>query len=225
MLDMLLADDHWAFRMGLISVLEQLADEVSVSEAASYEEALGFARAPRHFDLILLDLMMPDNDPTFGLRSMIECTPGTPLVVISMSADQRDILQTIQLGAMGYIPKSASREEVLHALRRVLAGEVWIPNALRNTYESDHSDQRSRAPKRLLSGDVFVQLTQRQCEVLELIGQGKSNAEIAFDLGLSVHTIRLHVSGILKSLGVPNRLQAAMMVANRLAPPTGAIGT
>ncbi len=210
----LVADDHWVSRAGLLPLLQELDDDVSVEQASSYEETLQIAREKQDFDLVLLDLLMPEMDPFAGIQAIRECAPAVPLVVMSIIDHRPDVLHAIERGAMGFIPKTSTKEEFLYALRRVLSGEIWIPREEMGSYHTQPSVSRL-VESRSGGDDPFEQLTARQRDVLKLIAQGHSNADIAQELGLSQHTVKLHVSGVLKTLKASNRTEAAMMVANR----------
>jgi DNA-binding NarL/FixJ family response regulator len=211
----LVADDHWVSRAGLLPLLEELDDEVSIEQASSYEETLALARGKQDFDLVLLDLLMPEMDPFSGIQAIRECAPTVPLVVMSIVDHRPDVLHAIERGAMGFIPKTASKDEILYALRRVLSGEIWIPREEQGSFHTQPAIARFSEPRGGNGEDPFEQLTARQRDVLKLIAQGQSNADIAEELGLSQHTVKLHVSGVLKALKASNRTEAAMMVANR----------
>lgn len=209
-------DDHWAYRTGLSSLLAELANDVTVIEAAGIEEALEIVRRCKGLDLVLLDLLMPGMSRFEGLQAVHNCLPEVPCVILSMIEDRQDVIRAMDLGAMGYIPKTATREEILHALRRILDGEIWIPRTLLLTSDSELQSLRPGivAPTRIT--DMLAGLTARQRAVLDGLAQGKTNTEIAHDLGLSKYTVRSHVSALLKALGVKNRVLAVKLLANGL---------
>ncbi len=209
----LIADDHWVFRAGLKHLVEGLEDEVSVVEADSFEDAARLASEHKDLDLIILDLLMPDSDPFTGLRELRETVPTVPVVVLSVLEQRRDVIRAIELGAMGYIPKAATGDEIIKALQHVLDGDIFVPRALLDTRikrapAADVSPAAQADSRRLVET-----LTQRQREVFDLLAQGKSNPEIARELGVSAHTVRIHISAILRALGVSNRTQAAVLAA------------
>ena len=210
----LIADDHWVFRAGLKHLMKRLDEGVVTIEAGGIQEAVSLAGENEDLDLILLDLMMPGSEPFVGLSELHERFPKVPIVILSVIEARSDVIRAIELGAMGYVAKSANGEEIVKALRHVLSGDVYIPRSLLDTEKRPCT----RAPRALTpqsdARDLVDTLTQRQREVFGLLAQGKSNPEIARDLGVSSHTVRIHISAILRALGVSNRTQAAVLAAN-----------
>jgi DNA-binding NarL/FixJ family response regulator len=205
----LIADDHALFRDGLRYMLAGLADEVTILEAKDSTEALATVGATPDLDLVLLDLAMPGMDGLAGLRALRGRRPALPVVILSASEEPVDVRRAIESGAMGFIPKASSSAVMLGALRLVLSGGVYVPPAYL---------ERSRAgttPITAPSADTLG-LTPRQHDVLRLLGQGQSNKEIARVLGLAEGTVKLHISAILRALGVSNRTRAVVAAARLL---------
>lgn len=209
----LMADDHWVFRAGLKHLLKRLDKDVVIVEASSISETIERVSENPDLDLILLDLVMPDSDYFAGLRELHGRFPKIPVVVLSVIENRSDVIHAIELGAMGYIPKVATGDEILKALKSVLAGDIFIPRSLLDPRDKPYE---AMAPIQSQSNvrDLVDTLTQRQREVFALLAQGKSNPEIARELGVSAHTVRIHISAILRALGVSNRTQAAVMAAS-----------
>lgn len=209
----LMADDHWVFRAGLKHLLKRLDKDVVIVEASSISETIEQVSENPDLDLILLDLVMPDSDYFAGLRELHGRFPKIPVVVLSVIENRSDVIHAIELGAMGYIPKVATGDEILKALKSVLAGDIFIPRSLLDPRDKSYE---AMAPIQSQSNvrDLVDTLTQRQREVFALLAQGKSNPEIARELGVSAHTVRIHISAILRALGVSNRTQAAVMAAS-----------
>ncbi len=209
----LYADDHWITRSAARHLIDRLERGSELLEAADFRQALDLASANPDLDLILLDLLMPGMKRFEGLRAIRECLPQVPVVVMSAIEDRDEILRCIEAGAMGYIPKSSQSDEVESALQTVLAGGVAFPRRL--------LEQRSPAKKQAVYAfgneksmeDVSSALTKRQLQVYKLLGQGMSNAQVAGALGLSEHTVRVHVSAIVKRLNLDSRTQAAISAA------------
>jgi DNA-binding NarL/FixJ family response regulator len=203
----LIADDHELFRDGLRHVLTQLDDSITIVEASDYPQALALAQNEKDIDIVLLDLGMPGmawNDGLQHLRDLLPCE--VPVIVLSASDDRRHVLQAVNLGAAGFIPKTSSSRVMLSALKLVLSGGVYLPPAL--------LEQDPDLPQDLGVGasaeNAASFLTPRQREVLALLGQGKSNKEIARVLQLAEGTVKLHVTAILKALNVNNRTRAVV---------------
>ena len=208
----LVADDHALFRDGLRYVLARLADSVEILEAKDGGEALALAAAQPDLDLVLLDLAMPGMDGFAGLRALRARIPSVPVVIVAASEESSDIRVALDGGAMGFIPKSSTSDVMLSALRLVLSGGVYLPPALLNRLSTGKGLARKAAPTLDALG-----LTPRQHDVLRLLGQGKSNKEIAQTLALTEGTVKLHVSAILKTLDVDNRTQAVIAAARLLS--------
>lgn len=207
-------DDHWVARAGLKHLLQQLDERVTVLEADNLDDAIRLASEEQQLDLVLLDLMMPGMEAFSGLAALRDALPQIPIIVISMIEDRRDVLRAIELGAMGYIAKTASPDETLKAVRMVLAGEVYMPRALiKQVRVASASSNAEEARAYAFAAERLHELTKRQRDVLDLLKHGKTNAEIAKELGASENTVRLHVSAILGKLGFSNRTQAALFAA------------
>ena len=215
----LIVDDHWVSRAGVKHLLTLLDKDVSLVEASGAEEALEIAASQEHLDLILLDLVMPGMDPFAGLKALTERCPGVPIVVFSVNERRQDVLRTIDLGAMGYIPKSSDAEEILSALRQVLSGNMYLPSGILSKPQAAPMPGGVELERGDLGSydDLQKDLTKRQLEVFNLLAKGMSNRQIAQNLDVSEHTIRIHISAILRTLKVSNRTQAALIAASRIA--------
>ncbi|UKJ72622.1 response regulator transcription factor [Azospirillum brasilense] len=208
----LIGDDHLLFREGLRRLLEQLHGDAIFVEAGTFDEVVQQCRVGGGFDVVLMDLHMP-NWPGFdGLREVQSLQPGVPVVVISASEALNDIRGALDHGATGYIPKSSSVKVMMGALNLVFSGGIYVPPGALTaaTAASDAAPRRGR----LDGADRSAYgLTQRQREVLDCLRAGKSNKQIAYELGLSEGTVKIHVTAIFKSLGVKNRTQAVIAAA------------
>lgn len=205
----LIADDHELFREGLGLVLQQLESGVALVEASDFDAAIERAQAESGVDLLLLDLAMPGMTWSEGLRQLREILPETPIVILSASEDRALVMQAVKLGAAGFIPKSSNSRVMLSALKLVLSGGVYLPPALLDQ-SSQPAEPEGWRDNNKESGGANALLTPRQREVLALLGEGKSNKEIARILNLSEGTVKLHVTAILKALKVNNRTRAVV---------------
>jgi DNA-binding NarL/FixJ family response regulator len=212
-MNILIADDHPIFRSSLRHVLSVMNEAVDVTEAGSFKEA-ATALDRAKFDLVLLDLLMPDMPPVDGLQLIVRAAPDAPVVVVSAIDNRRDAVQAIDIGAMGYIPKTATQDEFIRLLKLVLDGGMVLPKGL--TDGPRNAGSAGSAAPRLPAKGQFAQLTRRQRQVLTLLAQGKSNIEIAKDLGVSDKTVRFYISAILKTLNVKNRTQAALLATGAM---------
>lgn len=195
----LIADDHALYRGALAQVAKQLADDVATVEANDWSTAIEQAKQHPDLGLAVLDLTMPGMDSFEGLKQFIELSEFTPVVVVSGSENVQDMRRALDLGAMGYIAKSESTPILLTALGLVLSGGIYIPPRLLQTKLS--------APVKP-SGPTQRELTPQQVKVLRAITQGKSNKEIAQEMGLSVATVKAHTGAIFKTLNVTRRYDA-----------------
>jgi DNA-binding NarL/FixJ family response regulator len=209
----LIVDDHPLMRAALGDTLRSLDSSCAVHFADSKLHALQMIDAALQVDLILLDLRLPDCTGFDALLAIRERAPDVPLVVLSGETSRDTILECIEYGAVGYVPKTMESGGVTHALRMVLSGHIFVPLDL---ISSSMPGEPNRRPKRPKGGDPReLGLTLRQVEVLKLILQGLPNKIICKRLALAEGTVKVHVAGVLRSLGVHNRTQA-VVAANEL---------
>lgn len=197
----LLIDDHPLFIEGIRGVLHRLNDAAVIHTCGSCEEALELVAADDNFDLVLLDLNLPGMSGLDGLQQLRHQLPATPIVLLSASEDRRKVLNAIEQGAKGYIPKSSGANIIITALQLVLSGGVYLPMAI---LDSINSAQNKTTNTEGLS------LTPRQIDVLQLLAQGHSNKAIGNRLTMAENTVRVHVSAIFRFLDVSNRTEAGM---------------
>src|SRR5277367_3677783 len=201
---LLVVDDHPVLREGLATLLRQIGPDTDVFEAGDAAEALTLVAKHADLDVVVLDIVMPGLD---GLRAIAEfgrARPELPVIVLSSSEDAQTVRQALAQGALGYVPKSASRHTLLSAIRLVLSGELYVPALILNETPSP----RTTPVRKEVSADAAA-LTERQIEVLRLIGEGRTNLTIALELGLSEKTVKGHVAAIFRAMNVLNRTQAA----------------
>ncbi len=211
-LRILIADDHWVSRTGMRHLLEQLDEEVELHEAASFDQVLALVAEQPNFDLIVLDLVMPGMDSFEGLNAL-KAAVSAPIIVMTMLEDRRYALRAIDLGAMGYVLKTGDPDDSIKAIRKVLDGEVYLPRGLISAEPGSGSPGAAPYAASVDAEERLSRLTRRQTDVFWLLGQGKSNIEIARDLGISEFTARQHVSAILRKLEFTNRTQAALLAS------------
>lgn len=197
----LLADDHTLFRQGLRRVLEMEPDLQVVAEAASAEETLRLAleHRPR---VVLVDISMPGGGLEAAAR-LRQLLPATGVVVLTMHADEAYLLRAMNLGAHGYLVKDVDARILVEAIRAASKGMPYLhPNLAARALSAvaKRGAQQSQGP----------QLTERELEVLRLVGRGASNREIARTLYISVKTAKNHLTHIFEKIGVSDRTQAAL---------------
>ncbi len=220
-LKVLVIDDHPLVQEGVAAALETLGTETQVLSARDGEQGLQLAAANPDLDLVLLDLALPGTSG-FGLITRIhQHHPSLPVIVLSALEDPDSVRHAIRAGAMGFVPKSADTRVLIDVLREVLEGNVSVPPSLQGGAASaaNGSGGASAEDSSYPLPDI-TQLTVRQLEVLSRVCQGKTNKQIATELGLSEKTVKAHVTAIFKVLGVVNRTQA-VLVARRVGMVTG----
>ena len=206
----LLVDDDPLLRAGLRMMLAAAADIDVVAEAADGTEVLGLidACAP---DVVLMDIRMPAMDGLAATEA-VRARPGAPEVIILTTFDADEhVLRALRAGASGFVLKDTPPADILAALRRVVRGEpVLSPTVTRRLIaQAAGSTQDAR---RRQASDQLGRLSRREREIAAEVGAGKSNAEIGAALFLSVPTVKKHVSHILTTLDLNNRVQIAMLV-------------
>lgn len=205
----LVIDDHALIRQAMHGVLKKLKRDAVVLEAATCKQALQILADEPGIGLILLDLTLPDEDGFSILAELRELYPAIAVVVLSGLQDPTYVMKALDLGALGYIPKSADPDVMLNALRLVHSGGIYIPPQILG---HDEFVGVPKQPVDVPSPVQFVELglTDRQLEVLALLMQGKSNKNICRSLNLAEATVKNHVTGILKALNVSNRTEAVI---------------
>ncbi|HEX5066054.1 MAG TPA: response regulator transcription factor [Myxococcota bacterium] len=203
----LVCDDHAVFRAGLRAVLGELADASELLEAADVAQALALASENADIDLALLDLHMPGTDGRTGLRQLRAAHPTLPVVIVSAADDPAEMRHALDDGASGFVPKSARSEELVAALRLVLAGGVYVPRAALAASAGADTGAQRRMRRRERAGT----LTTRQIEVLSLMARGLTNREICGVLSIAEGTVKTHVAAIFETLEVTNRTEAAVV--------------
>lgn len=207
----LIADDHELFLKGLEMILSDSYPEAALIKAKDYTEVFDVIRKNKDLTLILTDLAMPGARWLDALNKIHTTTPETPIIILSAVFDKEIVQKTIELGAAGYIPKTSSNAVILSAVNLVLSGGVYIPaELLQGTSQNEFNllKQLEDMPENQDVSEKIKILSPRQIDVLKLIAEGKSNKQIAYELGLTEGTVKLHVTAILKLLNVYNRTGA-----------------
>ena len=198
----LVADDHAVVREGLRAVLGSEPDMEVVGEAATGKEVVERS-AELGPDVILMDIQMPGINGIEATRRILDANPDVGVVVLTMFEDDDSVFSAMRAGARGYVLKGAHPSEILKVLRAVAGGEAYFgPEIARRLVDFFST------PKRATPAEAFPELTAREREILDLIGQGHSNAKIAARLFLSPKTVGNHISHIFTKLQVADRAQA-----------------
>jgi DNA-binding NarL/FixJ family response regulator len=232
MIRVLVADDQAIVRDGLVTLLGLLDDLEIVGEAADGDQAVRLALATRP-DVVLMDLRMPVLDGAGATARILEQLPDTAVVVLTTFADDASIAGALRAGARGYLTKDAGRAELAAAVRAAASGQATFAREVGERLAAGFAGAASSPPTAPAAPDAagapsaevlrerFPTLTAREAEVLALIAEGRSNAEIAASLYLGVSTVKSHINALFAKLGVRDRAQAiAVALGSAAAPPT-----
>jgi DNA-binding NarL/FixJ family response regulator len=198
-------DDHDLFRTGLRNLLEEQGVNV-VGEAANGQKAIQLAGelAP---DVVIMDLNMPGLTGVETTRKLAGVAPLTRVVVLTISADDDDVMDAVMAGACGYLLKDSSIQDLIVGIRAAAAGESLISPQIAGKLLQR---LRSQSTNEDAAATIRAELSDREIEVLKLIANGKDNAQIARELFISPKTVKNHISNILMKLQIENRIQAAV---------------
>jgi DNA-binding NarL/FixJ family response regulator len=207
----LLVDDHSVVRMGLRSFFDMLDDIDVVGEASDGSEGVAMARRLKP-DVVLMDLLMPNMDGITAIGRIKAEMPETEIVTMTSFIEEEKVTAALEAGASGYVLKDAEADEVAAAIRAAYGGEVHLDPQVARLLA-----QRMRQ-KKDPAEELVEPLTERERDVLRLLGQGRSNKEIGAELFITERTARTYVSNILGKLGLASRTQAALWaVEHKLA--------
>ncbi len=200
----LIVDDHPLFLEALQRAIISVLPNANTVEASTIEAAKAELSAPGRFDVVLLDLSLPDARGFDGLLELRGLFPKIPIVVVSALEDPRIVREVMSYGASGFIPKAASREDIGAALQDVMAGSLTWPKGYQEPAAPVDSSRKGDLAQRLQS------LTPKQLSVLKMLRQGLLNKQIAHELQIEETTVKAHVSEILRKLNVASRTQAVI---------------
>lgn len=211
-LKLLVIDEHPLVQEGVAAALEALGLDVRIVAARGADQGLAAAAANPDLDAVLIDVAVPGMNGFAVIGEMRRRFPELPVIVLSALEDPANVKRALDSGAAGFIPKSSSTDVLIKVLQQVLKGNAAVEpsaNARNGTNGSGgHATSTESTPDATL-------LTLRQLQVLSRVCQGKTNKQVASELGLSEKTVKAHVTAIFKILGVVNRTQA-VLVARRM---------
>lgn len=194
----LIADDHFVVRQGLTTLLVNRNGMAVIGEAATGREAITLAQTLQP-DVIIMDMLMPEVDGPQAIRLICQENPNARILVLTSFGEDKHVTAALQAGALGYLLKDSSPDDLFHAIRSVYRGNLVLPQKLALNLVQ---------PK--VNEHWLDQLTERETEVLKLVAQGQTNAEIARTLSIGVTTVRTHVGNLLSKLNFSNRTQLAL---------------
>ena len=208
-LNILLVDDHTLFREGLESLL--IRRDINVLAAVgSGAEGLRLATELKP-DVVLLDMRMPSMDGIEVLRQLRKNGFTNPIAMLTTSSDERDLVESLRSGAQGYLLKDMEPDQLVVALRKIVAGKTVVApdlaQVLARVVQGDSIAPKEESP--------FAKLTPRENEILALLAEGQSNKVIARNLGISDGTVKLHVKSILRKLGIHSRVEAGVIAVEQ----------
>lgn len=198
-IQVLIADDHYVVRMGLIAVVNSEPDMEVIGEAADGNEAVEMFRRLKP-NLVLMDLRMPVKDGIAATQEIRDGHPDARILILTTYDGDTNIHRAIEAGARGYVLKNSTGDKLIPALRAVAAGEKWIPKEIAT---------------RLASRKLFEELTPRELQVLQQMAKGLANKEIGDVLNITGYTVKDHLKSILGKLRVADRTEAVTVALQR----------
>ena len=197
----LIAEDHALFREALSGLLAQILTDVKIIEASTYQKIFSFLEQGENIDFFMLDIGLPDIKWEEGISKIRSLNPDVKIIIVSASDDSKTIRRASEYNIVGYISKSLSPQILSYALKIIFEGGTYAPISAVSPAE------KSSPPAKQ---NLRHSLTQRQEQVLRLVGEGKSNKQIAYEMHVSEATVKLHINALLRSLGAINRTQAVI---------------
>ncbi len=213
-MEILIADDHELFLQGLQFVLQSHFKDAEITCTKDYTGLLAEVQK-KPFDLIITDLAMPGANFMDALTKVHSILKDTPIIVISAVFGKQIVQKTFEIGVSGYISKSSSNDLLLSAIHLVMAGGLYIPRDLLEEATVSPEMQTLKDLSSLSNNESERKLTNRQIDVLRCLAKGMQNKNIAYELGLTEGTVKVHITVLLKALGVSNRTAAIMEAVKR----------
>ncbi|WP_166423409.1 response regulator transcription factor [Paraglaciecola sp. 20A4] len=213
MITLLVADDHPLYRDALRGALTMSFSDLTLLEAADLMQTVALLEQHNDIDLLLLDLHMPGSGDLFGLIHIRKLYPDLPVAVVSGLEDATIITKVINLGALGFVPKTTGAAKIAQAVTSMLEGDIWLPES----YAGDGVELDNEFAE---LADNIASLTPAQYKVLCYMRDGLLNKQIAYNLDIATATVKAHVTAIFKKLHINNRTQAVLIASQlQLEPP------
>tara|TARA_R110001606_G_scaffold77241_1_gene178461 strand:+ start:630 stop:1277 length:648 start_codon:yes stop_codon:yes gene_type:complete len=206
-ISLVIADDHPLFRSALCGALRSEIEGIVIVESHDLDSTLQCLENVSDLDLLLLDLNMPGSGELYGLIRIRKDFPDVPVAVISGSEDSAMVAKVIDAGALGFIPKTSEPATYVQAIHAILAGDIWLPDALRQEVANQPKPDLSMQHK-------VTELTPQQYKVLCYLHEGLLNKQIAYELSISEATVKAHITAIFRKLEINNRTQAVLVASD-----------
>ena len=216
----LIADDHELFLQGLEFILHKEYSKAEIVPASNYDDIFKILQKQKDFDLIITDLAMPGTNWLDALKKIHTLCPETPIIIISAVFDREILQKTFDIGVSGYVSKSFPNNVIIGAINLVLAGGMYIPPevlkmGIQKVPEPMHELIKEADVGKMQVSDNTTKITPRQLEVLRCLADGLSNKQIAYQLGLSEGTVKIHITLLMRALDVSNRVMAVKEASRR----------
>lgn len=205
---LLIVDDHPLYRLALRQTLAAGLPGVRIDEAGDLAGAQGLLAESPDIDLVLLDLQLPGTHGLLALGELRAAHPGVAVAILSGQDDAATVRRALAMGACGYLTKHAGTDELHAGVRALLAGETWMPAALRELLARTPRDGASESLAARLAT-----LSPQQLKVLQRVAEGRLNKQIADELGIQERTVKAHLTVVFEKLGVRNRTQAGVLLS------------
>jgi len=217
-MNIVIIDDHTLFRSGVETMITNLEPKTLVQSYECSADAIESVTNPSNISLVLLDYNIPGTSTEENIRSSREFFENAKIVIVSGEEEADKVINAVDLGASGFIPKSSEPPVLIAALKLILAGGIYLPeHVLRyQTSSSAKKDVQVEAPTDDKTSNPLERLTSRQYEVLMHMIDGKNNKTIAREVDLSLGTVKAHLSAAYGSLGVTNRTEAVVLASKYL---------
>ena len=213
MATLLIADDHPLYRDAIRGALSNSFEQLTLLEAADLTETVEILHQNKHIDLLLLDLHMPGSGDLFGLIHIRKIFPDLPISIVSGLEDADIISKVINVGALGFVPKTTSAAQIALAVTTMLEGDIWLPDS----YAANDVELDSEFAELALK---VASLTPAQYKVLCHLRDGLLNKQIGYNLDIATATVKAHITAIFKKLQINNRTQAVLIASHlQLARP------
>lgn len=208
MYHLLIVDDHPLYRLALRQTLAVALPEARIDEAGDLAAAHAALEAAPDTDLVLLDLQLPGTQGLLGLGELRAAHPSVAVAILSGQDDPGTVRRALAMGACGYLTKHAATDELHAGVQALLAGQTWMPPALRELLARTPRDSEGESLAARLAT-----LSPQQLKVLQRVAEGRLNKQIADELGIQERTVKAHLTVVFEKLGVRNRTQAGVLLS------------